>query len=99
MLWRWTSPNSFCPHLPLLVQSVSGQGEWRDRDELREKEKDRRGSPGVSKTGAEREHIMVFDILTCEGQLGLMDTLLRRYLAEDTGLKTIIPSLQQINIP
>lgn len=30
---------------------------------------------------------------SCEGQLGLMDTLLRRYRAEDTGLKTVIPSL------
>lgn len=34
--------------------------------------------------------------LTCEGQLGLMDTLLRLYLAEDAGLKTVIPSLRQI---
>lgn len=30
---------------------------------------------------------------SCEGQLGLMDTLLRLYRAEDTGLKTVIPSL------
>lgn len=30
---------------------------------------------------------------SCEGQLGLMDTLLRLYRAETTGLKTVIPSL------
>lgn len=31
---------------------------------------------------------------TCDGQLGLMETLLRLYRAEDTGLKTVIPSLR-----
>lgn len=33
---------------------------------------------------------------SCEGQLGLMDTLLRRYRADDTGLKTAIPSLAPV---
>lgn len=31
--------------------------------------------------------------MSCEGQLGLMDTLLRLYRADVTGLKTVIPSL------
>lgn len=35
-------------------------------------------------------------LLTCEGQLGLMDTLLRLYRAEDAGLKTVIPSLRDL---
>lgn len=35
---------------------------------------------------------------SCEGQLGLMDTLLRLYRAEDTGPNTVIPSLTLVII-
>lgn len=35
---------------------------------------------------------------SCEGQLGLMDTLLRLYRADDMGLKTVIPSLTLVII-
>lgn len=35
-------------------------------------------------------------LLTCEGQLGLIDTLLRLYRAMDAGLKTVIPSLRDL---
>ena len=34
---------------------------------------------------------------TCDGQLGLMETLLRLYRADDTGLKTVIPSLRDVD--
>ena len=33
---------SFCPHLSLLVQSVSGQRERREGDELKEEKEDKR---------------------------------------------------------
>lgn len=45
----------------------------------------------VTERAVNASHLV--DRLTCGGQLGLMDTLLRLYRADVTGLKIIIPSL------
>lgn len=80
-------------HLPLQVQSVCCRREWWEGNELGEGEK--RGSSAGLGPGWRRavnaSHLV--DRLTCGGQLGLMDTLLRLYRADVTGLKIIIPSL------
>lgn len=80
-------------HLPLQVQSVRCRRERWEGNELGEGEK--KGSIAGLGPGWRRavnaSHLV--DRLTCGGQLGLMDTLLRLYRADVTGLKIIIPSL------
>lgn len=50
-----------------------------------------RAGARVTERAVNASHLV--DRLTCGGQLGLMDTLLRLYRADVTGLKIIIPSL------